>query len=67
MVKQKVEQKTAKAAEWLIGEGCLMPGVTGVALRSMKQPGTAYSNLNGVSCLSHLTDFCPASWTFPLS
>ena len=54
MVKQKFEQKSAKAADWLIGEGCLMPGVTGVALRSMKQPGTAYRDLGGVSCLSHL-------------
>jgi len=28
----------------LIGENCLLPGVDGVALRSMKAPGTAYND-----------------------
>jgi Zn-dependent metalloprotease len=36
-------QETAAAADWLIGEDCLFPGVNGVALRSMKEPGTAYN------------------------
>lgn len=31
-------------ADWLIGSGILGPDVTGVALRSMKAPGTAYSD-----------------------
>ncbi|KAH8896665.1 zincin [Thozetella sp. PMI_491] len=44
MVKQKVENETAAASDWLIGEGCLLPDVKGVALRSMKDPGTAYDD-----------------------
>ncbi|KAJ3958633.1 hypothetical protein N0V92_004764 [Colletotrichum tropicale] len=44
MVKQIVEKETAEDADWLIGEGCIMPGVKGVALRSMKEPGTAYND-----------------------
>jgi Zn-dependent metalloprotease len=44
MVKQKVEDETADKADWLIGEGCLLPNVKGVALRSMKDPGSAYDD-----------------------
>ncbi|KAH8902070.1 metalloprotease [Coniochaeta sp. PMI_546] len=44
MVKQKVEDETAEKADWLIGEGCLLPEIKGVALRSMKAPGTAYDD-----------------------
>ncbi len=44
MVKQMVEKEKAKDADWLIGEGCLLPDVKGVALRSMKDPGTAYDD-----------------------
>lgn len=33
----------------MIGEGCIMPGVKGVALRSMKEPGTAYNDPRFVS------------------
>ncbi|KAI1772221.1 Metalloprotease [Hypoxylon cercidicola] len=44
MIKQRVEDETAENADWLIGENCLMPGVKGVALRSMKAPGTAYDD-----------------------
>ncbi|KAK1759808.1 hypothetical protein QBC47DRAFT_437968 [Echria macrotheca] len=44
MVKQMVENETADEADWLIGEGCLLPGVRGVALRSMKNPGSAYND-----------------------
>jgi Zn-dependent metalloprotease len=44
MIKQKVENENAENADWLIGEGCLLPGVKGVALRSMKAPGTAYND-----------------------
>ncbi|KAK3938575.1 putative peptidase [Diplogelasinospora grovesii] len=44
MIKQKVEDETADKADWLIGEGCLLPDVKGVALRSMKEPGTAYND-----------------------
>lgn len=49
MVKQIVEKETAEDADWLIGEGCIMPGVKGVALRSMKEPGTAYDDPRFVS------------------
>jgi len=38
------ENKTSEQSDWLIGEGCLMPGVKGVALRNMKFPGTAYDD-----------------------
>ncbi|KAI1491490.1 hypothetical protein F5X96DRAFT_470363 [Biscogniauxia mediterranea] len=44
MVKQRVQNETADKADWLIGEDCIMPGVKGVALRSMKAPGTAYND-----------------------
>jgi Zn-dependent metalloprotease len=38
------ENKTSAQSDWLIGEGCLMPCVKGVALRNMKFPGTAYDD-----------------------
>ncbi|GAP86861.1 putative peptidase thermolysin protein [Rosellinia necatrix] len=44
MVKQRVQNEKSDEADWLIGEECLMPGVKGVALRSMKAPGTAYND-----------------------
>ncbi|MFE0425168.1 M4 family metallopeptidase [Streptomyces sp. NPDC058953] len=44
LVKQYVLGQTAEQADWLIGEGLLAPAVTGVALRSMKAPGTAYDD-----------------------
>ncbi len=34
----------AAAADWLIGKDLFLPGVRGVALRSMKAPGTAYDD-----------------------
>lgn len=44
MVRQRVLNEKADEADWLVGEECLMPGVKGVALRSMKAPGTAYDD-----------------------
>jgi Zn-dependent metalloprotease len=44
MVKQYVKKQDAKQADWLIGQGLLADGVKGVALRSMKAPGTAYDD-----------------------
>ncbi len=44
LVKQYKKRQTAKSADWLIGKGLLAPGVKGVALRSMKAPGTAYDD-----------------------
>jgi hypothetical protein len=46
MVKQYAHspQQTAAAADWLIGAGLFTSAVNGVALRSMKAPGTAYDD-----------------------
>ena len=44
LVKQHKLGQTANAADWLIGAGLLAKGVKGVALRSMKAPGTAYDD-----------------------
>jgi Zn-dependent metalloprotease len=43
-IKQRVLNQTAKEADWLIGAGLLGSNVSGVALRSMKEPGTAYDD-----------------------
>jgi Zn-dependent metalloprotease len=42
LIKQKVNNQTADQADWLIGEGSLVPAL-GKALRSMKAPGTAFN------------------------
>jgi len=44
MVKQYKLNQTADQADWLIGAGILAKGMHGVALRSMKAPGTAYDD-----------------------
>ncbi len=44
LVKQRARNQTAAAADWLIGQGLFTPQVKGVALRSMKEPGTAYDD-----------------------
>lgn len=44
LVKQYSLGQTAEQADWLIGAGLLAPRVQGVALRSMKAPGTAYDD-----------------------
>ena len=44
LVKQRVLNQTADQADWLIGAGLFAAGVNGVALRSMKAPGTAYDD-----------------------
>ena len=44
MVKQQVLGQDAADADWLIGEGLFTAKVNGVALRSMKAPGTAYDD-----------------------
>lgn len=44
LIKQHSLGHSADQADWLIGEGLLAPGVHGVALRSMKAPGTAYDD-----------------------
>ena len=44
LVKQFDKKQTAKQADWLIGAGIFAPNIQGVALRSMKAPGTAYND-----------------------
>jgi Zn-dependent metalloprotease len=44
LVKQYHLGQTAAEADWLIGAGLFARGVKGVALRSMKAPGTAYDD-----------------------
>ncbi|MFD8493044.1 M4 family metallopeptidase [Amycolatopsis sp. NPDC059657] len=44
LVKQYALKQTAAQADWLIGQGLLATGINGVALRSMKAPGTAYND-----------------------
>ena len=44
MIKQFSLDQTAEKADWLIGAGLLAKTVHGKALRSMKNPGTAYDD-----------------------
>ncbi|WP_344950067.1 M4 family metallopeptidase [Actinomadura miaoliensis] len=44
LIKQSHLGQTADQADWLIGQGLLGDSVNGVALRSMKEPGTAYDD-----------------------
>ncbi|MFE1949378.1 M4 family metallopeptidase [Streptomyces sp. NPDC059524] len=44
LIKQYSLGQSAAEADWLIGAGLLAPSVQGVALRSMKAPGTAYDD-----------------------
>lgn len=44
LVKQYALGQTAEQADWLVGAGLFTPDVKGRALRSMKDPGTAYDD-----------------------
>jgi hypothetical protein len=44
IAKQHLLGQTAAEADWLIGEGLFMPGINARALRSMREPGTAYDD-----------------------
>lgn len=44
LVKQYLLGHTANRADWLIGEGLFTANVNGVAIRSMKEPGSAYND-----------------------
>jgi Zn-dependent metalloprotease len=44
LAKQHQLGQSTEEADWLIGAGLFMPTVQGVALRSMKAPGTAYDD-----------------------
>ena len=44
LVEQKLLNQTAPKASWLVGAGLFTGQVSGVALRSLKAPGTAYDD-----------------------
>ena len=44
LMKQWALKQTADQASWLIGEGLFTANVDGVAIRSMKDPGSAYND-----------------------
>jgi Zn-dependent metalloprotease len=44
LVKQRINNHTANQADWLIGEGLFTDNVNGNAIRSMKDPGSAYDD-----------------------
>jgi Zn-dependent metalloprotease len=44
LIRQYSQKQDSSRADWLIGAGLLAAGVKGVALRSMKAPGTAYND-----------------------
>lgn len=44
LVRQRMAHVEARRASWLIGEGLFTKNVRGVAIRSMKDPGTAYDD-----------------------
>ena len=44
LVKQHDRGQTAAEADWIIGEGLFTANVSGVGIRSMKAPGTAYDD-----------------------
>ena len=43
-ITQHVNGETANTADWLIGDEIMGPNLYGEALRSMREPGTAYNN-----------------------
>lgn len=53
MVKQYKLGQTSAQADWLIGAGILGPALNGVALRSMKAPGTAFQGDSQPADMSH--------------
>ncbi|WP_326709505.1 MULTISPECIES: M4 family metallopeptidase [unclassified Streptomyces] len=59
LVEQFAKGETTEEANWLIGEELLRPEVQGVALRSMKAPGTAYDDdeLGKDPQPAHMNDF----------
>jgi Zn-dependent metalloprotease len=44
LVKQMARGQTASEADWLVGQGLFTARVNGVAMRSLKEPGTAYDD-----------------------
>lgn len=44
LARQRAQGQMARDADWIIGKGLLTANVSGVGLRSMKAPGTAYND-----------------------
>ena len=44
LTEQRQKGQSAAQADWLVGGGLFLPGINGVALRSLKAPGTAYDD-----------------------
>lgn len=44
LIKQFAKGQTADQADWLIGAGLFAPGINGDALRSMRNPGSAFDD-----------------------
>ena len=44
LTEQRKRGQSAAAADWLVGGGLFLSGINGVALRSLKAPGTAYDD-----------------------
>ncbi|MFO1425453.1 MAG: M4 family metallopeptidase [Steroidobacteraceae bacterium] len=42
MIRQHARQQTARASDWLIGRELIVPAATRRAIRSLREPGTAY-------------------------
>ena len=59
LVVQRELRQSADEADWLVGADLLLPGVDGVALRSMSEPGTAYDDprLGRDPQPAHMDDF----------
>ncbi|MDJ0902793.1 MAG: M4 family metallopeptidase [Xenococcus sp. MO_188.B8] len=59
LTKQYSLKQEARDADWLIGQGLLLPDVKGEALRSMRAPGTAYNDpvLGKDSQPYHMNDY----------
>src|SRR5438128_1988995 len=59
LVKQYALKHSAAKADWLVGEGLFTSRVNGVAVRSMKAPGTAYDDklLGKDPQPAHMRDF----------
>jgi hypothetical protein len=59
LVKQYSLEQTAAEADWLVGANLFTENVQGVALRSMKEPGTAYDDpvLGKDPQPAHMRDF----------
>lgn len=59
LIKQYDAKQTASDADWLIGAGLLARGIQGVALRSMKDPGSAFDDplLGKDPQPKHMNDF----------